>query len=375
MNPTLEVVGAPRQESRYPQVGGLAVFGVAIVCLHHWLPPTVTHGVLRGAYGAELLFGLAGFFTTLLALRARRALESGRLTRRTALRNAYLQGALRVLPVYVARLLSILVLGGVNNDAQLSLWTLTYNFHALLKGELSGTLAHLWAPSIAFQFFVVWTPCALFLARRQLIPVAVATIAMGFAARLFLASGGAAPIVLRCAGVTSLDALGSGALVLLLAERFGPSVLASKRGIRALLALAVPWVLWGMALQYDRMGAQRPLWETLVITTKAPLTFAVLALAAAGLGGATGRVLSSRPWLGVARATVATYLLHAFVPLLLRKASSGVPLPLEFLLFGALTVGLGLASRAFFEGRFLRLADRFPLEEPRPGAGEERRAA
>ena len=77
----------------------------------------------------------------------------------------------------------------------------------------------------------------------------------------------------------------------------------------------------------------------------------------------------------MARATVATYLLHAFVPLLLRKASSGVPLPLEFLLFGALTVGLGLASRAFFEGRFLRLADRFPLEEPRPGAGEERRAA
>ena len=344
------------------QLKGLLLLAVGIVCAHHWLPPTVTHGILRGAYGAELLFACVGFFATDLCLRTQPLVKAGALQPRQALMRVFSIGFLRTLPVYFAFLLPVFFLSRGENDVHLALWTLTYNFYAAITGELTGTLAHMWAPSIAFQFFCLWVPCALFLERGRRVPVACGLIALGFLSRLCLAFGEAPAVVLRCAGVTSLDAFGSGALLSFLFDRYGVQRVSQHPWTRTLLWGGLAWIGFGMALQFDRHGGERALWETLVITTKVPFTFGTLAWAAGRASGPFGALLLSRPWQWLAGASGAAYLAHAFAPLLLRRFVSVPILPFGFLLLGILTLGVGVFLRYGFEVWFFRRAQRLASE-------------
>lgn len=350
------------------RVPALAVLGVAIVCLHHWLPPTVTHGVLRGAYGAELLFTLCGFLATALAVRARDAAAAGGQSRGGAVRAALAHALVRTLPVYAGTLLVVLVSTRQPAGVHASLWTLTFNVRAAVHGDLTGTLAHMWAPSIAFQFLVLWVPCVVLLTPARLERLACALVVLGPLSRAALVLADAPHVVLRCAGVTSLDALAGGALVCLLAGRLGARRVATHAATRLAGLAGAALIVAGMALQYDRVQAERALWETLVVTTKAPFFFWLLAVVAHGRS-VLARGLTAAPLRFLARASVAMYLAHAFAPLVVRRAGLDLPLlPHGLLAFTAVTVAAGLASRFLYEERFLPLLRRFPLDPPAPAS-------
>jgi len=353
----------------------LWLLGALVVCAHHWLPPRLTHGVLRGAYGAELLFGLVGFSSTFLALRARDSVVVGQLGSGEAARRVYLHMAVRTVPVYVVFLGVVLVATGASADTQLALWTGTYHLHAAMRGELTGTLAHMWAPSIAFWFCVLWVPCVTCMGRRMLLPVSVLLVVLGVGTRLVLASAGSPTVVLRCAGVTSLDALGTGAIACILVLRHGSRALLARPWTRAMLYLGVPWVAWGMYLQYDRHGSERALWETLVITLKAPLLFYLLVRGSVGFRGALGRFFTRGRGRAVAQGTLAVYLAHAFTPLVLARVVSMPLIPAGLLLLVLVTLAAGTVIHVAFECRFHPIAERYPLEVRAEVPARARRAA
>jgi len=364
-----------RGDFQCSHLAGLWVAGLAIVCAHHWLPPTLTHGVLRGAYGAELLFGLVGFSTTWFAVQARDALVSAGCSPGQALRAIYARLASRTLPIYFAFLVAIFFASEATNETHLALWTFSYHFLAAMKGELTGTLAHMWAPSIAFWFCVLWIPSVVYLSRPALLPAVAGLIGLGIATRMVLAASGSPPVVLRCAGVTSLDALGSGALASLLILRHGVPRVAGSRWSLGLLAAGVPWIVWGMVLQYDRHGGERALWETFVITTKVPLLFTVLVLGAREGPGLFGGIFSGAFVRLLASATSGIYLAHAFTPPVLRKMMALPVLPFGVLALGAMTCGIGVVLHVFFERRIARRFFPGGVLEPGSVASEDARRA
>jgi len=346
-----------------PQLEPLWLLGVLIVCAHHWLPPTVSHGVLRGAYGAELLLGLVGYASTALAFRARRLVGAGTLLPATAIRRVYLHMFVRTVPVYVAFLLLVLLATGASTDTHLALWTGTYHLHAAMKGELTGTLAHMWGPSIAFWFCVLWVPCVMCMGRGLLFPASVLLVVLGVGTRLVLASAGSPTVVLRCAGVTSLDALGTGAVACILVARYDPRALLSRPWTRAMLYLGVPWIVWGMSLQYGRHGGERQLWEIFVITLKCPLLFYLLVRGSAGFDGALGRFFTRGAGAAVSHGTFAIYLAHAFTPLVLQQVISLSSLPVYLGVLTLFTLGMGAGIHLLFERPFHSIADKhYPLE-------------
>jgi peptidoglycan/LPS O-acetylase OafA/YrhL len=110
----------------------------------------VSH-VFDGNLGVRIFFVLSGFLITLLLLR------EGRLTGRISLRRFYVRRALRILPIYVAFLLVLALLGaaGLYADATSS-WIGCLTFTRNVIGRGNSATVHLWSLAIEEQFYMLW---------------------------------------------------------------------------------------------------------------------------------------------------------------------------------------------------------------------------
>jgi peptidoglycan/LPS O-acetylase OafA/YrhL len=310
-------------EGHLPQLDALrCVAVVAVLITHFWQPPyeEVLRAVNPGFLGVRLFFVLSGYLITGILLRCRAASERGEHSRLLFVRRFYARRFLRIFPIYYLIVFMALLIN-FPPARQIWPWLVTYtsNFYVALRGESVHYFGHFWTLAVEEQFYIVWPWLVLFAPRRW----------MG---AILLAAIGLAPIyryvVFRQIGtfdsgwaalpVGSLDSLGAGALLAITFQR----AQIQDRVHRILRCVILPVGLASYLALYwfASWRAEERVLVAFNETAYAMICCWLIACAARGIGGRTGRLLEFRPIVYLGQISYGIYAYHMFIPRVLDKA-------------------------------------------------------
>ena len=292
-----------------PQLDGLRAIAVAAVAWTHWAPMR-QFGLPFGS-GVHLFYVISGYLITSLLLHARAQHDHA-----AALRTFYARRVLRIFPAFYT-VLALAALFDVRTVRETWLWHATYLSNVqLYYAQFMSPVSHFWSLAVEEQFYLVWPWIIVFLPRRLLVPVCAAGIVAAPLARLLLRGFGMSelPLVLP---LGSFDALGIGALIALIEHGYAPETWRRDRVIGAIAAVGLP--LYVASIAWNVSGRELPLLPWALFQFVQALTFgAIVGTAVPGFRGWLGRVLASRPMIGVGRISYGIYLVHVFAPPVVR---------------------------------------------------------
>jgi peptidoglycan/LPS O-acetylase OafA/YrhL len=290
------------------QLDALRAAAVLAVMVHH-LAPALFPGLTFSAWaGVRLFFVLSGFLVTAQLLRARDAVDAGQTTLGAALRRFHGRRLLRIVPVYYAVILG-LAWAGAGEVREHLWWHLAFlsNVRFVIDGWHHAYIGQFWFLAAQEQFYLVWPLLMLALPRRALLPVVLVTIAIGPLYRAWAVSMGWT-LATEALLPANLDTLGLGALLALLTHR-GSVDRFRTRGWAGVGTAAAALLL---ALQVAPVAAQV---GPVALTAASDLLMGVASLvliahAAAGFGGAAGRVMTWPPLLYLGTISYGAFAYH-----------------------------------------------------------------
>jgi peptidoglycan/LPS O-acetylase OafA/YrhL len=365
------VGGVP--QSRIAALDGIRGVAIVWVILHNAIDisQAPSSGVLWGLrvlahpgwIGVQLFFALSGFLIT-----------SGLLdTRGTPgfFRNFYIKRALRILPLYYAVLLALLVIApripGVHwpfdTGSQASLWLFTVNWsHSAPYG-----FAHFWSLAVEEQFYLLWPLLLFWLASRRLLAACILLSVLALLLRSTMVILGADGWTLYTITPCRIDALALGAAGAC-ALRIEPIREWMQENVRRILLVALGIFVVGIPLThaYDRYA-----W------TGETFGYSVLAMSCAAFVTATavareGRVsvvrfLAWAPLCSIGKYSYAMYVFHGLLikmigePWMTSRFGDQAPalvVIVYVLAIGAASYVLGFCSYHALERHFLKLKGR-----------------
>lgn len=362
----------PKSGFYIPALDGLRLVAFLMVWWAHALPgpdaanlpPIPLYGgfLLSGTYGVSVFFVLSAYLITRLLLTERE--KNGRID----IRAFYVRRTLRIWPLYflvvgITTAESIFHVHQVYPGELLALCTFTANWYRVFVGEIHSFAAVLWSVSVEEQFYLVWPFVIAFGSRSSLRNLSVAMIAVAFLARIavFVAQQrGMFPVKdpyfgMENATTSHLDSLGFGTLLALAGDRLpklgGWKWYASFFACLGALVVHAQW--FPTSFRVTPLGFRDPVGFSLV----PPVAAAMVALAL----NAKGTFLEWRPAVALGRITFGMYCYHLWV---LEHVRGGPEVRLPASLF--FTVGVAWLSYQLYEGRFLRLKNRFERISTRP---------
>jgi peptidoglycan/LPS O-acetylase OafA/YrhL len=215
----------------------------------------------------------------------------------------------------------------------------------------------------------VWPWLVLCASRRALVPIVVATIAIGPLSRALLFAAGAPFDAMRMVTTSCLDLLAAGALAAVLVERLGLEAVARGRFARVLGTLGGALFLWGAAIQVGGAHANGATQlEVLVVYSRWPFFTWLVLRAALGFRGVLAGLLESRPLAFVGKVSYGVYVFHAFALVLDRVGLAALHPLARLVVYLAFTLTVAWLSWSLFESRLNALKGRFPYQasaEPR----------
>jgi peptidoglycan/LPS O-acetylase OafA/YrhL len=352
-----------------PQLDGLRAFAVLAVVAHHTMPTSLVNALNPGAAGVRLFFVLSGFLITGILLRARDAMERGGSAGQ-ALSSFYARRFLRIFPLYYFAL-AVVLLAGVPDAREGAAWHLAYlsNVYGVLHGHM-GSLAHFWSLAVEEQFYLVWPALVLFVPRRWLGPLFVASALTGPLSRaiayLLIGDPSLACILTPCC----LDSLGLGAILAHLWRQRG-SAGAGKVAV-ACRTVGLPLLLlvdgWRLVRGEDILTV------SLRDGALALVSVWLVHASACGFGGPGGRALSCRPVVYVGAISYGVYVWHGLAPALAWQVEwfpwPEAPGLVKFVCVAAAALLLASLTWVVFEKRLNGLKRFFPYS-----GGQARRVA
>jgi peptidoglycan/LPS O-acetylase OafA/YrhL len=350
----------PREsQSYFPQLDGIRTLAVLMVIISHWYrgssTPILYYG---GAMGVSLFFVLSGFLITHILLgQQERFLEGGKEIKTAILKTFYIRRTLRIFPIYYLYVTTLLLLGtGQTREIWAWLLTYTYNFQLFLTNNWhSGYVEHLWSLAIEEQYYLVWPALLLFCPPRYHYHLVIGFIllALGTKAVLYLQNPASQYSKFP---VSQFDGFGLGSLLALL----------RRRGVE------IPYAGWGFVLFWSISFFLK--WSRFHVHGMSflgqvfPFYFIGCALliymAARGMSGLPGFLLSNPVSLYLGKVSYGLYLYHLFIPNLcrwiLRKTEIGLfSEPVMWVLFSILTLAITSLSWYLIEQPVNRLKDHF----------------
>jgi peptidoglycan/LPS O-acetylase OafA/YrhL len=337
---------------------GIAV--LTIVAFHAEVP-----GMTRGGYlTLDIFFVLSGFLITgvLLGERDRRG--------RVNLKRFYYRRVLRLYPALLAMILLLMPVGGLLavgedygrwlRDAAMAV-TYTIDLPTYWGWDTGGGLSHTWSLAIEEQFYLLWAPILVLMARRRLPGVRAAggVLAVAIALWVFVI-------------LVHRDGINSGVVYARPDLRFAEVLLgcamsialtALPRPLPARIERAIPWIgnAAGLGLVLLVLTIPQP-FSIRTMTLLAIMPFAAIFSAGVILrlshrdDGVMAWVLKRRFLVFVGDISYGVYLWHLPLLVFLRHYIDGVWLRFAAVL-GA-TLLTAYLSRRLVENPFLRLKDR-----------------
>ena len=344
---------------RAPQLDALRGIAALLVVLHHW---TALGTIGIGNIGVQLFFVLSGFLITGILLDQRERHLAGATDLREVLVSFLERRAARIWPVFFLTLFLIFLAGNRFERQDDMLWHVLFCSNLLFfqRGDFGSSLAHFWSLAVEQQFYAIWPFVVICVPLRYLEAVILALVAIAPLTRLGLHLAGfthfASYNVLPFANFNSL---GCGALVALW-RRLPKAAVDDRWPILARSAAIMPLGVLGLAaLAVVPANPEQTLFA---------VAFAwLVARAATGFGGVSGRALQWRPlvWLGVI--SYGVYVYHMFAPRIVGAGLRAIgawpvmhsALPL-LLLSAALTLATASLSWYAMEHPILRFRRRTP---------------
>jgi peptidoglycan/LPS O-acetylase OafA/YrhL len=191
-----------RRDARLPVLDGVRGLAIVLVLINNVYPEGaagsafdtfIVHFTDFWWVGVDLFFVLSGFLITGILYDAREGAH--------ALRNFYARRVLRIFPLYYGVLFVIFFIvphTGFATADQLErlhrqewyLWAYLGNLGQALHGNTHFRTDHFWSLAVEEQFYLVWPFLVLFLARRRVIRVTLALMAVSFVMRLVWCTSG-----------------------------------------------------------------------------------------------------------------------------------------------------------------------------------------
>jgi peptidoglycan/LPS O-acetylase OafA/YrhL len=363
---------APRAALEYmPQLDGLRALAVTAVVTQHF------NVFSRGAgYGVHLFFVLSGFLITGILLAARREVVDSGMSRVHAFRQFYARRVLRIFPLYYA----VVIVGIIFNipaAREYAPWLLTYtlNLKMAVQGWYVPNFAHFWSLSIEEQYYLVWPWLILTLPRRALVPVALATTAIGPLFRLWavmawtLWHSDMSPVAGYIATPAALDSIGMGSLL---------AILMTSQPLARRLEGAMRWPVpvASLALVVLLEFTTNPWFHLVLVDTAAAAFFCWLVYKASrGFSGVIGWLLGLSAVVFVGRISYGIYVYHPLVMSVVESAAPrlGVALPRNVwaagLIYSTMTLALATISWYAFERPINNLKRKFPYSAGKSSHG------
>jgi peptidoglycan/LPS O-acetylase OafA/YrhL len=319
------------------------------------------HDVFPWGYaGVYLFFVLSGFLISSLLFDGA---ESQRFAKATVLRNFYLRRALRIFPIYYLVLTLSWFFLQDNPDLQGDFgWHFAYltNFRICLLGRVVPPFTHFWTLAVEEQFYLVWPLVILFIPKRRILPVLLATMVASFVAQVLLSIYGPNPFWHRYATPVCAYALALGALLGHL-KRTGSSHAAFISN--ALMTAGIPLLAAACWLQYSNQTT-RLAYDLIAPLSIALCSYGAIHWAVQNPSRFISGWMAAGPLVYLGKISYGVYLIHftvlVWVQALLPKvgiASTGL---LAVLLVFACSIGLAAISRQLLEQPLARLKKYFP---------------
>lgn len=327
----------------FPQLDSLRAVAIGLVMVEHYARP-LAHYVPTGAgsLGVNLFFVLSGYLIMSGLLRDRQK----NLGVGATLFPFYMKRFFRLFPLYYAVLI-ILMLLGVERVSAGVLWHALYlsNIHPSFGG--SSTI--FWSLAVEEQFYLC-LPLVIFLGGKNRIPqrlIITLVLCLAYKA-LILANGAqlnwrllqaaAEPLILGCLLALRLAGSSDGKLV-----ASDACILRVAAIVAAAAAVAI-WLSHSQDMRHMFNQGLNAIFFTYII-------YAALQ----GISGPLGRVLNNVALRYIGTISYGLYLVHSFVPDLLRRLMPGVPEPLIALATLPVVFAVCAASYRWYEKPLLTL--------------------
>jgi peptidoglycan/LPS O-acetylase OafA/YrhL len=304
--------GETRVLPHLAQLDGVRAIAVLLVLVHHFVPKMPRLPPL-GITGVGIFFVLSGFLITRILLQCRLEHHRHRTSRGSLLGRFYIRRALRILPLYYLVLLILGILN-VTNIRQRIWWHVGYLANVYFSYVDLSSYArerHFWSLAVEEQFYLVWPLLILFVPRRHLRWVVLATIAIAPIWRFaqpFHVRGSQANEWLTppCA-----DLLGMGALLAMCSvSGFG---LTGAREVVLKLGKFVGLPVLGLYFALHVFDVGQHVRNRTHYTVTALAAAWLIGRSADGFRGMFGRFLSAAPMVYTGRISYGLYVWHPFV--------------------------------------------------------------
>lgn len=218
---------------------GLRAIAFLLVFVSHKAPTPLTDRY--GTGGVWIFFVLSGFLITRILAHSREKIETGSSSAWTELSLFYIRRTSRIFPVYYAFLAALTILAtlgliDIGEPArQVSNWLYVSNFYIDRWGWRTD-LGHLWSLAVEEQFYLLFAPLVVVLARHRLPQICMALITLSVATHAILLWRGSWHVSFEINSLINFGLMAIGGLAGLAAERPLPTPL---RGDLPLLASLV----------------------------------------------------------------------------------------------------------------------------------------
>jgi peptidoglycan/LPS O-acetylase OafA/YrhL len=295
----------PSSLSYLPQLDSVRAFAVGLVVWHHWWQPRHAPGAL----GVWIFFVLSGFLITRILLKSR---SSTAAENRQQMLIFYIRRFLRIFPLYYfVLLLSFAASAAFRANWY---WYVSYlqNFKIILAEQGSyifGT--HLWSLAVEEQFYIFWPLLTLFTPRRALLPMIICGIGIGVLSRYVCTQLGWPIFDIYVFTPNNFDTLGLGALLAYFVTYRPHQVVWLRR-----IALIVSVLIIAGAVVAKIHNGQSIL--PILPLPVGLLSLWMISLAAEGVPGPIGHVISWPVFIYIGRISYGIYVYHYFVPIVLQ---------------------------------------------------------
>jgi peptidoglycan/LPS O-acetylase OafA/YrhL len=338
------------------QLDGLRAIAVFSVLYTHYLPEKYwLFGIYWGGIGVRLFFVLSGFLITSILLKCRQYIESQQQTIFFTVRQFYIRRFLRLLPLYYVTL-AIAYIVNIPPVRETIAWHIPYlsNIYFAIQGEYDASVSHLWSLAVEEQFYLLLPWLILLIHKKFLLPTIIILISIAPLFRLVSSIIGLNQVAIWVMMPNFLDTLGLGSLLAYLnyqEDKFKKSH--KKKLLKIFLVVGIfLWIFSNIIknnnIQFLKIFAIHEIALGLIFTW-------LIAKASIGFKGLIGKTLELEPLVYLGKISYGIYLLHLFMPYIVKKAfsvfglSSYLSLPVLTLLSSVATIILATISWHFLE--------------------------
>jgi peptidoglycan/LPS O-acetylase OafA/YrhL len=334
------------------QLDSLRAIAVVNVMLSHFTPANVYNSFassLISIYdwfpGVPLFFVLSGFLITGILLRCRDTISSNNQSFGFTLGRFYIRRFLRILPIYYVTLFVTALIS--KQVRSVFFWHLTYttNIMVFFRGTFDGTSSHLWSLSMEEQFYIFWPFLILLTPRKNLLKVILTTIALAVISRVGCYFIGLNSDRIYVFPLTSLDALGLGALLSFFIHYQDCYDRTKRNFCNFGLWICLPVIIFFIVFK------KIEIFETLIKPTILAVFYMwLINRAAEGFSGLIGKVLELKHLVFIGKISYGLYLYHYFMNPLVSKTflyfdlSNKIPISLEIIIKFIVTFAIAILS-------------------------------